>query len=510
MLRHLLCFLGVSASAQTLLVQPYLQPSSQSGLEATDEIKILWVTDATSGNYRLEYAAKNTTTLARADVEVTPLDFAAAPTKPPAKPEAEQHYRRYTATLTGLPLDTEFTYTLKLGDKVVAQNTAHTRASAHQPIRFVMVGDLANGKADQYAIAYHIHETKPQFMVMLGDIVYPSGRAYHYMKYFWNTYNEAEAPSEKLGAAMMGKIPFYAVLGNHDTTVGKLSPTLPDAYSVFYFFNAPQNGPGEGAWTTPVPPTTQGEKFRHDAGAHYPALAHYSFDFGPAHIVVINNGGGGKPDDPAVAAWLEKDLKASHQPWKFVSMHVPMFEITPQHYGEQKGRRWAPIFEACGVDAVFAGHVHNYQRSKPFTFAPTPGPAPLKSGVPLELPKEKEKDPDKEAKDEHVTKDTPKEAPTYVNGVFKIDEAFDGEKNTHAHGIVYFVSGGGGATLYKGNIEKVLSKLPVEVKANYAPFNAKYVDGIHSFTLIDLSKKRFELRQIDQQGQQIDHVVLEK
>jgi predicted phosphodiesterase len=487
-----------------------LQPGTRGTLDATDELKIIWVTDATPGNYQLEYRAKNGATSTTATPAVTALNFATPPAKAPAKPEPDQHYLRYTATVKGLPLDTEFTYTVKLGTQVVAQNTAHTRASSHQPVRFVMVGDLANGKSDQYAIAYHIHETNPQFMVMLGDIVYPSGRAYHYMKYFWNTYNETKEPSEKLGAAMMGQIPFYAVLGNHDTTVGKLSPTLPDAYSVFYFFSAPLNGPGEGIWSTPVPKTEQGDKFRQDAGKNYPALTHYSFDNGPAHIVVISNGGGGTPDDPAVAAWLEKDLKASHQPWKFVCMHVPMFEITPQHYGEQKLRRFAPIFEANGVDVVFAGHVHNYQRSKPLTFAPTPGAAPLKAGVPLELPKEKDKEADKAPKDEHEPKDAHKENPNYVNGVFTIDEKFDGEKNTKAHGILYIVSGGGGATLYKGSIEKILSKLPVEVKDNYAPFNAKYVDGIHSFSLINLSEKRLELHQIDQQGHQIDQVVIEK
>ena len=70
----------------------------------------------------------------------------------------------------------------------------------------------------------------------LGDIVYPSGRSFHYFKHFWPTYVNATEVSEKAGAPLMATIPFYAVLGNHDTTVGKLGPNLPDAYSVFYFF----------------------------------------------------------------------------------------------------------------------------------------------------------------------------------------------------------------------------------------------------------------------------------
>lgn len=274
------------------------------------------------------------------------------------------------------------------------------------------MGDLADGKTGQNAIAYRIAQEKPDALVALGDIVYPSGRSFHYFKHYWPTYVNAAEASEKAGAPLMATIPFYAVLGNHDAYVGKLSPTLTDAFAAYYFFTAPQNGPGEGAWTTQLPKSDEGAKFRRLAGATYPALDFYSFDYGPAHVVVLSNASNGKGDDPKVAAWVEQDLKASRQPWKIVCLHAPPFRITTSHFGDQRSRKLAPIFEAQGVDVVFAGHVHNYQRSKPLKFSPSAAIVPVKP-----------EDPKEAAKTE--PSGAPKIPPSYVNGAFTIDDAYD-------------------------------------------------------------------------------------
>jgi predicted phosphodiesterase len=380
------------------------------------------------------------------------------------------------ASLPGLPANGEYGYTLRADGKVLAERAARARKSPDQPTRLIMVGDLADGKAGQNAIAYRIAQEKPDFLVALGDIVYPSGRSFHYFKYFWPTYVNAAEASEKAGAPLMGTTPFYAVLGNHDAYVGKLSATLPDAYAAYYFFTAPRNGPGEGAWSTVIPKTEEGAKFRRLAGEAYPSLDFYSFDYGPAHVVVLSNASTGKGDDPKVAAWVEQDLKASKQPWKLVCLHAPPFQVTTSHYGDQRSRKLAPIFEANGVDVVFAGHVHNYQRSKPLRFAP--------NGTPT--------------------------VSAYVNGTFAIDEAYDATAQTRPQGVIYIVTGGGGAKLYTGTVEKNLAKLPNGGKDNYAPFNAKLYDTLHSFSVLDLTPKRFELRAINAKGEEIDRFVLQK
>lgn len=90
--------------------------------------------------------------------------------------EAEQHYFRYRTELTGLPFDSEISYRVKLGTTVVREGAFRTRASATKPIRFVAVGDLASARPEQNAIAFQIAKQKPEFLLALGDIVYPGGR----------------------------------------------------------------------------------------------------------------------------------------------------------------------------------------------------------------------------------------------------------------------------------------------------------------------------------------------
>ena len=487
---------AVTATEPTLLVQPYVQPGPQGPLGPTDEVKVIWVTEPTTATFTLEYAPKGLKPVA-AKIARADFDFLPPPPKALTPAEKEQHYVRFVASLPGLPANGEYTYVLRAGDKVLAQRTARARKSADQPTRFVMVGDLADGKASQNLIAYRVAQEQPDFLVALGDIVYPSGRSFHYFRHFWPTYANAGEPSEKSGAPLMATLPFYAVIGNHDAYVGKLSPTLPDAYAAYYFFTAPQNGPGEGPANTVIPKSDEGAKFRRLAGESYPGLDFYSFDYGPAHITVLSNASSGKADDPKVAEWVAQDLKATKQPWKFVCFHAPPFQITTSHYGDQRSRKLAPIFEAHGVDVVFAGHVHNYQRSKPLKFAPNGAVVVVKPEEPKEAAKTE-------------PSGAPKVPPSYVNGAFTIDEAYDATGRMRPKGVIYIVEGGGGASLYKGTIDKNLAKLPNGGKDNYAPFNAKLYDSLHSFSVIDLTPRRFELRAINEKGEEIDRFTLVK
>ena len=171
--------------------------------------------------------------------------------------------------------------------------------------------------------------------------------------------------------------------------------------------------------------------------------------------------------------------------------------MTTSHYGDQRSRKLAPIFEANGVDVVFAGHVHNYQRSKPLRFAPNAA-----------VVAPKPEDPKEAAKVE--PSGAPKVPPSFVNGTFAIDEAYDATGQTRPKGVIYIVTGGGGAKLYTGTVEKNLAKLPNGGKDNYAPFNAKLYDSLHSFSVLDLTAKRLELRAINVKGEEIDRFVLQK
>jgi len=140
-------------------------------------------------------------------------------------------------------------------------------------------------------------------------------------------------------------------------------------------------------------------------------------------------------------------------------------------------RLLAPLFESCGVDIVFAGHVHNYQRSVPLRFTPA-SPKRLPGG--------------------------------YVNGEFKLDTAFDGAGNTKANGVIHVVTGGGGGTLYKGDLQKNAAYFQEKNPGNWVPFTAKFVADRHSFSLVDLTPERLQFRALDANGEEIDRFTLTK
>ena len=80
----------------------------------------------------------------------------------------------------------------------------------------------------------------------------------------------------------------------------------------------------------------------------------------------------------------------------------------------------APILETGKVDIVFAGHVHNYQRTYPLTFAPDNFGSQLVAGA-----------------NNIRTGKT-------VNGRWTLDKDFNGKKNTKPNGVIYIVTGAGG------------------------------------------------------------------
>ena len=66
--------------------------------------------------------------------------------------------------------------------------------------------------------------------------------------------------------------------------------------------------------------------------------------------------------------WLEKDLAKvdrSRTPWLIVGMHAPWYNSNVAHQGEMEGMRstMESLLYQYGVDMVFAGHVHAYERS---------------------------------------------------------------------------------------------------------------------------------------------------
>jgi len=506
LLSPLILMFAARLAAQSIVVAPYVQPGNGATLDGTDVKVLSWFTDQTPGEFTVAFRAGEAAWQS-AQPKRTALDFGLPKPKPgtppkpkspnplanapttiedakrdaesstsPVLPEKEQHFLRYVAELPGLPFDSVVEYRVKSGELLIREGKFKTRASATKPIRFVAVGDLASGKPEQNAIAWQIAQQRPDFMIGLGDIVYSAGRMNQYMHHFWPIYNDVPKPGPTAGAPLFASVPLYPVIGNHDIDSARPSE-YPDAWAAFHFFNVPRNGPGPGSWNPALPTDPAAMKrFRTLAGEQFPAMLYYSWDCGPVHFTVLDSNKHVTAQEPEITKWIENDLRTSRQPWKIVCFHAPAFHTSREHYTEQKMRLWQPLFERNKVDIVLCGHVHNYQRSKPLTFQQS----------------------------------APRDTRGRINGTFRLDETFDGEKDTTPEGVIHIISGGGGAKLYSVNFEKTVADLKKEHGSNYVPLTTKYYAEKHSFSLIEATPTAFTLRQINIAGEEVDHFTITK
>jgi len=350
------------------------------------------------------------------------------------------------------------------------------RKTVGQSQRVALLGDIAMKGPGHRAIAYLVSLQNPDYAVVPGDIVYPRGRIPEYREVFYPVYN-ADTATPAGGAPLLRRSPWVGVLGNHDVE-HMVKAKYPDTLAYYLYWNQPLNGPtlAPGGPNTPeLYPFKDWQPFLQAAGPRFPRMGNFSFDVGEVHWTMLDTNPYVHWDDPALKSWLEKDLQgAASATWRFVVFHQLGFHSSRAHAQDQWTRLLSPIFEKGGVDLVLGGHIHNYQRSLPLRFKPAPGAA-------SHLNAEQEGD---------------------VEGEFILDKAFDGKTHTKANGIIYIVTGSGGAVRYDTR--------QGEDPASWKPFTSAFVSDRFSFSLMDIDGKRVTFRQLDIDDQVADSFVLTK
>jgi hypothetical protein len=182
-------------------------------------------------------------------------------------------------------------------------------------VRFMIVGDTGTGTDKQQELAdlmVQYRKVYPfEFALMMGDNMYGGEKADDYKLKFENVYKKL----------LDDKVKFYATLGNHDESNQRF-------YALF---------------------NMNGEEY-------------YRFKKGNVAFYSLNS----NYMDQRQLKWLETELSKDTSEWKICFFHHPPYSSGGKHGSDTKLREVVePIFLKYGVNAVFAGHEHFYERIKP-------------------------------------------------------------------------------------------------------------------------------------------------
>ena len=94
---------------------------------------------------------------------------------------------------------------------------------------------------------------------------------------------------------------------------------------------------------------------------------YYSYEVAGAHVIILASFFV-YSEGSAQYEWLNADLKAvdrARTPWLFVILHAPWYTSNTVHPtdGQLMRSTLEPVLHAAHVNAVFAGHVHAYERN---------------------------------------------------------------------------------------------------------------------------------------------------
>lgn len=465
----LLLLIVFTANAQTnntFLTTPYLQIGAETTVRS---LQLLWHTTDAPADWSVEIKISNEWL---------------QPGKPVATRIAvtgiEPHLV-YRSLLTGFVPGSMFNYrVLKNGNEVFTA-TAQAPKGPEQSYNFVVFGDIGAGTKESKEIANAVYKSKPDMVVVPGDIVYDYGLIADYRKKFWPIYNAEKV--DAVGVPLMRSVPFVAAIGNHDADSRDLDKA-PDALAYFYYWDQPLNGYAskEGGATLPVLKGSEANKkaFYDGAGNRYPNMTNFSFNYGNAHWLVLDADNYVDWTDSLLNDWVKKDLAAAQNAqWRFVTYHHPGFNSSIEHFEQQQMRALAPLFEKGNVDIVFSGHVHNYQRSFPMQFKPF-GKGTLMIGG----------------------RDGKTQRGRNVSGAWKLDKTFDGKTNTHPNGVIYVVTGAGGQDLYNPEQEKDPD--------SWQKFTDRFISTVHTFTVAEVKGKTLLIKQTDATGKVVDSFTITK
>lgn len=240
------------------------------------------------------------------------------------------------ALLENLPTNTQYFYRVgsdESGWSPVFNFTSHPGVGPDMPMLFGLIGDLGQTVNSQSTLQHVIANPNIHAIVHAGDLSYADE-----VEERWDSWGRMVAP-------LACHKPWMVTVGNHEVEIDVNLKTF-EAYMARYAMPL----------LYPFSPNATRSQY-------------YSFRAGAVHWLMLSSYTDYTPGS-AQYKWLEWELAnnvdRSQTPWLIAVLHAPWYNSNHAHQGEGEPMRLSmeQMFHTAGVDMVFSGHVHSYERIK--------------------------------------------------------------------------------------------------------------------------------------------------
>jgi len=258
------------------------------------------------------------------------------------------HTTDHEVTVTGLTPDTTYYYEVGSADEFHAGGCTEHYFTTPPPIgtsahfRTWVFGDSGAHTVMQFmvrdALLNEAGSHPPDVIAHVGDVDQGIPTAEDYTLHHFEVYEE-----------VLSHTVIYPTVGNHDGYTSNSSDATGPYFDAFVLPSAGECG-----------------------GLASGTESYYSYDHANVHFVALDSEEGNLDLGSPMLTWLQADLAATEQQWLFAYWHHPPYSKgshDSDHGGDSEGRllkmreNVVPLLEAGGVDLVFAGHSHLYERS---------------------------------------------------------------------------------------------------------------------------------------------------
>jgi len=231
---------------------------------------------------------------------------------------------QHTYTIPDLTPGTKYYYRVTMNPESYSGSFYSAPDASNTAIKFFAYGDTRSNPTSHDQVAAEIittdtgDENFQSIIISAGDLVNNGNSESDWDNQFFD-------PAYPGIQEMLATLPYLSCMGNHEGSGVLFSKYFPYPF---------------------------------EAGRYW------SFDYGPAHFVVVDQYTSYSPGSPQLN-WIENDLQSTSKSWRFIYLHEPGWSAAGGHSNNTSVQNYIqPLCELYGVAIVFAGHNHYYARAE--------------------------------------------------------------------------------------------------------------------------------------------------